>query len=108
MGEWMSLLITILWPLRTANVDLPSPRVNSPLISVATPRVFSLDLGFFDPTLGSGVFHGVLEFLLGFFKRPRVFWVFLKFPRKIHVFECSLLKPSVFCCCFLSFWSIKG
>src|SRR6218665_3564277 len=50
--------------------------------SVATPWVFSQDLDFFDPTLGSGFFRENLGFFLGFFKSPWVFLVFFKFQRK--------------------------
>src|SRR6218665_4172510 len=42
-------------------------------VSVATPGVFSLDLGFFDPTYRLlGFFYGDLWFFLGF-KKARVF-----------------------------------
>src|SRR6218665_1802555 len=43
-------------------------------INVATPWVFSKDLGFFDQTLGSGFFHEYLGILSRAFKSP---WGFL-------------------------------
>jgi len=51
-------------------------------ISVATPWVFSQDLGFFDPTLGYGFFHEGLGFFLGFFKDLGIFWDFSHFTGK--------------------------
>ena len=40
----------------------------SAIFSVATPRVFSIDLGFFDPTLGSRVFSRGPRAFSGFFQ----------------------------------------
>src|SRR6218665_2158159 len=78
-------------------------------------RAFSLDLGIFDPTYGSGFFHGDLRFFLGFFKKATVFLGVFKFSREIHIFQWFLLNSKWFMqkkegtsCCFLSFWSIKG
>ena len=59
--------------------------------SVATPRVFSPDLGFSDPIQGSGFFLEDLGFSWGFSKNLGFFWGFVRFPRKIHILECFLL-----------------
>src|SRR6218665_842094 len=49
---------------------------NDVINSVATPWVFSQDLGFFDRILGSWVFSDCLGFFLGFFQ---IAWVCLGF-----------------------------
>src|SRR6218665_1234162 len=54
-----------------------------------TPWVFSHDLGFFDPILGSWVFPEGLGFFLGFFKKTLGFFTF---NRNIHYFSGFWLK----------------
>ena len=77
-------------------------------IRVATPWVFSQDLGFFDPILGSGFYHEDLGFFLGIFKSAWVVLGFSKILGNIMFFLCFLPKSKELFIDLVEKWYVVG
>jgi len=70
--------------------------------------VFSQDLGFFDPILGSGFYHEDLGFFLGIFKSAWVVLGFSKILGNIMFFLCFLPKSKELFIDLVEKWYVVG